>query len=304
MRTPAPARPGVVENILGRVLDAFQVRSATLLGGAAARALAEAPNLAALMAREPAAPLAGDALAFFCGRPGDPADAWVAAAGGAFGQGGEAAQFEVVAKVAQVHASALAQEAALEQTQGASCWVAAQLRGCSGKQHMRCQSSAARNAHIMHPPLAQERPVRADALLGSSERAVALAALSDSAEYIADVILRAAGRGRASVALAARGADGAAAGGSSRRRAPREMLTEGLKHLMDRCALGAFPQLHALRFPVSCWGGGGVKALRGNASLWPAKGATCDISKTTSEGLSALEGGQWRMRTASPKPWV
>ena len=96
------ARAGVVENILGRVLDAFQVRCATLLGGAAARPLAEAPNLAGLMAREPAAPQAGDALAFFCGRPGDPADAWLAAAGGAFGQGGEAAQFEVVAKVAQV----------------------------------------------------------------------------------------------------------------------------------------------------------------------------------------------------------
>lgn len=86
--------------------------------------------------------------------------------------------------------------------------------------------------------------MRADTLLGSSERAVALAALSDSAEYIADVILRAAGRGRASAALAAKDADGVGgaaggAGGAGRRRAPRELLTEGLKHLMDRCVLGS-----------------------------------------------------------------
>ncbi|KAK9837523.1 hypothetical protein WJX81_008555 [Elliptochloris bilobata] len=193
----APEITGVVENILGRVLDAFQVRSATLLGGAAARALAEAPNLAALMAREPAAPLAGDVLAFFCGRPGDPADAWVASAAGGFGQGGEAVQFEVVAKVSQ------------------------------------------------------ERPVRADTLLGSSERAAALAALSDSAEYIADVILRAAGRGRASAALAAKDAggagDGDGDGGAGRRRAPRELLTEGLKHLMDRYRAAAGLALRALR---------------------------------------------------------
>jgi hypothetical protein len=97
----------VVENILGRVLEAFHVRCATLLGGAAARPLAEAPALVALMAREPAAPLAGDVLAFYAGRPGDPADAWAAAAAPGFGAGGEAVQFEVVAKVTQARAPRL-----------------------------------------------------------------------------------------------------------------------------------------------------------------------------------------------------
>ena len=37
---------------------------------------------------------------------------------------------------------------------------------------------------------AQERPVRADALLGSADKVTGLAALSDSADYLADVIAR------------------------------------------------------------------------------------------------------------------
>ena len=95
--------------------------------------------------------------------------------------------------------------------------------------------------------------MRADTLLGSSERAVALAALSDSAEYIADVILRAAGRGRASPALAAKDATGAGAGGAGRRRAPRELLTEGLKHLMDRCVLRSLWAAHLLSWGLGFW---------------------------------------------------
>ncbi len=49
---------GVVENILGRVLDAFQAHMHALLGNAACKTLAENPQLALLMAREPAAPQA------------------------------------------------------------------------------------------------------------------------------------------------------------------------------------------------------------------------------------------------------
>lgn len=53
--------------------------------------------------------------------------------------------------------------------------------------------------------------MRADALLGGSERAVGLAALSDSAEYIADVIQTAAGHDGGGAAGAAGGGGAAAA---------------------------------------------------------------------------------------------
>jgi len=93
--------------------------------------------------------------------------------------------------------------------------------------------------------------VRADALLGGSERAVGLAALSDSAEYIADVIQTAAGHDGGGAAGAA-GGGGAASGGGGGAAAPapaegaaggqprtkRQLLTEGLKHLIDRRAPG------------------------------------------------------------------
>lgn len=53
---PRPAADvGVVENILGRVLDAFQARMSSLLGGATSKTLAENPQLATLMAQEPSA---------------------------------------------------------------------------------------------------------------------------------------------------------------------------------------------------------------------------------------------------------
>ena len=47
---------GVVENVLGQVLEAFLSRMTGLLGRCACRALADNPQLAALMAKEPSAP--------------------------------------------------------------------------------------------------------------------------------------------------------------------------------------------------------------------------------------------------------
>lgn len=65
-----PTRPpaGVVENVLGRVADAFEAAMAGLLGRSAAGRLAEALPLVQLMAREPAAALLGSPVAFFVGR--------------------------------------------------------------------------------------------------------------------------------------------------------------------------------------------------------------------------------------------
>ena len=74
--------------------------------------------------------------------------------------------------------------------------------------------------------------MRADALLGSADKVTGLAALSDSADYLADVIAR-------SGAM-----DVSAAGSGSRPSSPSRnqgtnrvsgMLTLGMSHLMDRC---------------------------------------------------------------------
>jgi hypothetical protein len=116
--------------------------------------------------------------------------------------------------------------------------------------------------------------VRADALLGGSERAVGLAALSDSAEYIADVIQTAAGHDGGGAAGAA-GGGGAASGGGGGAAAPapaegaaggqprtkRQLLTEGLKHLIDRRAPG----------PTHCAPHGSQRASRQR----PCRGASC-----------------------------
>jgi len=119
---------------------------------------------------------------------------------------------------------------------------------------------------------AQERPVRADALLGGSERAVGLAALSDSAEYIADVIQTAAGHDGAGAGAGAGGAAGGGGGGAApppppegaaggQPRTKRQLLTEGLKHLIDRRAPG----------PTHCAPHGSQRASRQR----PCRGASC-----------------------------
>lgn len=50
---------GILENILGKVLAAFQGRMSDLLGVTACKALSEDPALAVQMAAEPCAPQAG-----------------------------------------------------------------------------------------------------------------------------------------------------------------------------------------------------------------------------------------------------
>lgn len=75
---PNPGPPaGVVESVLARVMDAFQVRMQGALLAASVKALSESPSVARLMAAEPAAPQAGSAVAFFTGRHSDNVDAFV-----------------------------------------------------------------------------------------------------------------------------------------------------------------------------------------------------------------------------------
>ena len=59
---------GVVENVLGRVADAFESQMAGVLSGSAAGRLAESLPVVQLMAKEPAAALLGSPVAFFVGR--------------------------------------------------------------------------------------------------------------------------------------------------------------------------------------------------------------------------------------------
>lgn len=68
---------GVVESVLARVLEAFQRRVVAALDGSTAGALAAGVPLARLMAAEAAAPQAGAPAAFFAGRAGDSAAAFV-----------------------------------------------------------------------------------------------------------------------------------------------------------------------------------------------------------------------------------
>ena len=58
----------MVENVLGRVVDAFESRMTLVLGSSAAGRLAESLPVVQLMAKEPAAALLGSPVAFFVGR--------------------------------------------------------------------------------------------------------------------------------------------------------------------------------------------------------------------------------------------
>ncbi len=90
---------------------------------------------------------------------------------------------------------------------------------------------------------AQERPIRADALLATADALVSLAALADSADYLADVIGRSGAMDVPSASAApAAGASGSGTPRSAGAGAGKQlsgMLTKGMAHLMDRCSWGA-----------------------------------------------------------------
>ncbi|KAL4857163.1 Serine/threonine-protein kinase PRP4 [Chlorella vulgaris] len=155
---------GVVENVLGRVVDAFEAQVAALLGGSSAGRLSESLPLVQLMVKEPAAALLGSPVAFFVGRNTEAMESFVSsviAAG--FGANDEAVECDILRR------------------------------------------------------LMAERPVSAAALLsgtGDVSRLAALAALSDSLEYIADAIHRCTASGASSSSSRADGGGGGAAAGA------------------------------------------------------------------------------------------
>ena len=93
----------MVENILGRVLDAFQVRMGSLLGSSLTKGLAENAALALQMAAEPAALLATYPQAFFVGKANESMEGFVKAVTQAgFGSGDDTSETSVLAQLAQV----------------------------------------------------------------------------------------------------------------------------------------------------------------------------------------------------------
>ncbi|PRW57112.1 exocyst complex component SEC8 [Chlorella sorokiniana] len=142
---------GVVENVLGRVVDAFEAQVASVLGGSAAGRLASSLPMVQLMVKEPAAALLGSPVAFFVGRNTEAMESFVSsviAAG--FGANDESVECEILQR------------------------------------------------------LMTERPVAPASLLaagGDVGRLASLAALSDSLDYVADVIHRCTGSGGSSQAL-------------------------------------------------------------------------------------------------------
>ncbi|GAB4819189.1 hypothetical protein N2152v2_006235 [Parachlorella kessleri] len=130
---------GVVENILGRVLDAFISHLTTAVAGSTAGRLAEKNlPLVRLMAKEPSAVLLGSPVAFFMGGNTDAMESFVSSViSSGFGANDESTEREVLSK------------------------------------------------------LMAERPLPPSSLLsagGDAARLLMLAALSDSLDYVADVI--------------------------------------------------------------------------------------------------------------------
>ncbi|KAL4452048.1 hypothetical protein ABPG75_007710 [Micractinium tetrahymenae] len=163
---------GVVENVLGRVVDAFEAHVALTVGRGAAGRWAEFVPMAQLMAKEPAAALLGSPVAFFVGRNTEAMESFVSSAIAAgFGANDEQVEVEILQK------------------------------------------------------LFQERPIPAHTLLsgtGDVGRLVSLAALSDSLDYVAEVVHRCTAGPGSSSATGGRGGqqEGSGAGGGSAGGAP------------------------------------------------------------------------------------
>ena len=91
---------GVLENVLAKVLEAFQTGMANIVGQSVASALSDDVRVIQVMAKEPAAPLLGPPVAFFVGTNVDAMDAFVSSAIAAgFGSSQRGLERDLVGKV-------------------------------------------------------------------------------------------------------------------------------------------------------------------------------------------------------------
>ncbi len=91
---------GVLENVLARVLEAFQDAIASTVGTGTAGKLADDVRVVQIMAKEPAAPLLGPPVSFFIGANADAIDSFVSSAIAAgFGSSQKGLERELVARI-------------------------------------------------------------------------------------------------------------------------------------------------------------------------------------------------------------
>lgn len=130
--------------------------------------------------------------------------------------------------------------------------------------------------------------MRADALLGSTDKVTSLAALADSADYLADVISRS-GAVDVSGGAGPRASSPTKSGGARDRDGqPGGALTVGMAHLMDRCASwqGTRDMCTKGSLPLNHWGPQdtyiGGENLMDRCAAWHGSG-TCALWFLTSQ---------------------
>ena len=91
---------GVLENVLARVLEAFQDAMASIVGDSTAGKLADDVRVVQIMAKEPAAPLLGPPVSFFIGTNADAIDSFVSSAIAAgFGSSQKGLERDLIARI-------------------------------------------------------------------------------------------------------------------------------------------------------------------------------------------------------------
>lgn len=145
---------GVLENVLARVLEAFQDEMASTVGGSTAGELADDVRVVQIMAKEPAAPLLGGPVSFFIGTNADAIDSFVSSAIAAgFGSSLKGLERDLIARILTDPK---------KQSSGYAAFPAS-------------SSSVIRAESLM-------------AVAGEAGRLIQLASLAESADHVADTI--------------------------------------------------------------------------------------------------------------------
>jgi hypothetical protein len=143
---------GVLENVLARVLEAFQEAMACTVGESTAGKLADDVRVVQIMAKEPAAPLLGAPVSFFIGANADAIDSFVSSAIAAgFGSSQKGLERDLVARI------------------------------LTDPKKPSSSSSAAYSSSVV-------KPESLLAVAGEASRLIQLASLAESADHVADTI--------------------------------------------------------------------------------------------------------------------
>lgn len=145
---------GVLENVLARVLEAFQDAMASTVGDSTAGKLADDVRVVQIMAKEPAAPLLGAPVSFFIGANADAIDSFVSSAIAAgFGSSQKGLERDLIARILTD----------------------------PKKQSSGSATNSAYSSSVI-------RPESLLAVAGETGRMIQLASLAESADHVADTI--------------------------------------------------------------------------------------------------------------------